>query len=101
MGCEGSKVKMGTNVENNIIALVMLDDTEAIVRKTKAMGEAFKVNEQVNVRGDTLLHYAAKRNNQQLIRYLLSCPGANKNVKNSLGKTPIDLAASDAKILFA
>jgi ankyrin repeat protein len=100
MGCEGSKLKSGTTADNNLIALVMLDDTEAIVRRTKSMGPSFNINDKVNVRGDTLLHYAAKRNNYTLIRHLLSQPGVNAEPKNDLGKTPKDLAPADSKPLF-
>lgn len=97
MGCEGSKLKGGTSVDNNLIALVMLDDTENIIRRMKSLGPTFDVNSRVNVRGDTLLHYAAKRNNETLIEHLLKQPGVNPTAKNDLGKTPKDLASGSVK----
>jgi ankyrin repeat protein len=69
----------------------MLDDTEAIIQRIQKIPN-FNINEKVNVRGDTLLHYAAKRNNHPLIRYLMNYPGIDPSIKNDLGKTPKDLA---------
>jgi len=76
---------------------VMLDDTEGIIRRIKNLGPSFDVNSKVNIRGDTLLHYAAKRNNQTLIEHLLKQPGVNPAIKNDLGKMPKDLAPASLK----
>lgn len=93
-------MKSGASVDNNLIALVMIDDTESIIKRLQSLGASFNINDKVNVRGDTLLHYASKRNNQTLIRYLLSQPNINKEPKNDLGKIPKELAPNDAKHLF-
>jgi ankyrin repeat protein len=94
MGCEASKFRSGANVDNNLIALVMLDDTDGVIRRVKSMGDKFNVNSKVNVRGDTLLHYAAKRKNESLIEFLLRQPGINVEARNEAGKAPKDLASA-------
>lgn len=100
MGCEGSKLRSGTSVDNNLIALVMLDDTEGIIRRINALGAGFNVNSKVNVRGDTLLHYAAKRSNSTLVEHLLRQPGIDPTIQNDIGKTPKDLAPGSIKARF-
>lgn len=51
------------------------------------------IREKVNFRDDTIMHYAFNKENMELIRYLKKC-GADFNIKNKIGKTPLDLTNS-------
>lgn len=48
----------------------------------------------------TLLHFAAERNRPQVIRRLIAL-GANRNLSDSSGITPVDLAGENREILEA
>jgi ankyrin repeat protein len=43
------------------------------------------------LRGNTALHFAVLRNDVDMVKTLLDL-GADKNIKNSIGKTPLDRA---------
>lgn len=62
--------------------------------------------EQVSqLRGDTILHYACRYDEHELIKYLTDRPeqgglGMNPEVKNASGKEPIEMASSKEAKLF-
>lgn len=55
------------------------------------MGQNFNCNAPINFRGDTLLHYAAAKDNLKLVEYLVRKPEQMKSLKNKLEQTPKDL----------
>jgi ankyrin repeat protein len=53
-----------------------------------------KLEDPVNIFGDTLLHYATKRGNSRMVGYLLAKDPYLKCVKNASNKTPQELCKS-------
>jgi ankyrin repeat protein len=48
--------------------------------------------------GDTALHYASISDNMAIIQYLVERAGSDPSVKNSDGKTALDIARAESKI---
>ena len=52
------------------------------------------INSAINFRGDTLLHYACFKNNEQLVLYLINRPDILRTKQNYSKKIPADLATN-------
>ena len=63
MGCGASDNQASVPIDNNVVALVVSGQTDLAIKKIEAMGNEFDPNASINFRGDTLLHYACKKNN--------------------------------------
>jgi len=58
------------------------------------LNKGFDVNDITAPRGDSLLHLAVQKSNLEIVNYLIS-KGANINIKNSMGKLPIEAEYND------
>ena len=74
MGCGAQSRDVIISTESNLVALVITNKTELIKWKIEEMGGNFNSNSPLNFRGDTLLHYACAKDNQELIKYLFERP---------------------------
>ncbi|EGR29586.1 hypothetical protein IMG5_153070 [Ichthyophthirius multifiliis] len=91
MGAQGSNLP-----NNNLVVLLHLEDFKKLKAtiESKQKETGFNINEPINKMGDTLLHYAAYKNNKQLIKYLIQ-QGASATVQNSRDLTAVDVTQDD------
>lgn len=73
--------------------LVWNDDFEKLTKKYRTFDELNVVDEL----GESLLHYAVRKNNYKIIRWLLS-RGLNPNAKDNYQNTPLHIAATCSSI---
>jgi ankyrin repeat protein len=91
MGCGISTRDYTISTENNLVALVISNKTQLIIKKIKEMGTSFNPNAPINFRSDTILHYACAKNNKELVNFLIDQPDVLKSVKNKLNQQPKQL----------
>jgi ankyrin repeat protein len=82
MGNVTLEQQIGTPIDNNIIALVITNQTEKVISKIETDPTNFFLREKINFRGDTLLHYACAKNNNKLVEYILNKNPELLHVKN-------------------
>ncbi len=70
------------------------DDNKSLQKVIISEIKKENLNKQINKRGDTLVIYAAKKNNDSSLR-LLEKLGANLNVRNIAFVTPLHIAAKN------
>lgn len=64
MGCSGSAEKHDTvPIENSMITLLVSGQNDLLMRKIKLEGNNIDYNAKLNFKGDTILHYAAMKDN--------------------------------------
>ena len=73
--------------------LIWNDDFEKLTKKYRTFDELNVVDEL----GEGLLHYAVRKNNYKIVRWLLS-RGLNPNAKNIYQCTPLHIAAACSSI---
>ena len=73
--------------------LVWANDYDKLSQKQWTKFELNVVDEL----GESLLHYAVRKNNYKIVRWLLSC-GLDPNVKNNYQSTPLHIAAACSSI---
>jgi hypothetical protein len=67
MGSGPLEQQIGTPIDNNIIALLVTNQTDRVIAKMESEGGTNLVNQRLNFRGDTFLHYACAKNNSKLV----------------------------------
>ena len=66
MGSGPLEQQVGTPIDNNLIALLVTNQTDRVITKIESEGEMF-MTQRLNFRGDTFLHYACAKNNSKLV----------------------------------
>lgn len=69
-----------------------MGQTSKCLAEIERSKDKIDLEQPVNRQGDTLLHYAAKKNNQEAVRYLVRRAPSTVSTRNLKGKTPRDLA---------
>jgi hypothetical protein len=64
MGNSTIEQQKGTPIDNNLLALLVTNQTERLISKLDIDPTTYYLKESINFRGDTLLHYACARNNK-------------------------------------
>ena len=95
MGGSESEMQHGTPIDNHIVALIISNQTQKVIDKLESDEDKSIISESVNFKGDTFLHYACAKNNQELVDYLLKKCTRLANVKNNKGQFPHDLATDE------
>lgn len=93
MGNASLEQQVGTPIDNNLIALVVTNQTEKVISKMEADPTNFFLKEKINFRGDTLLHYACAKNNNKLVDYILKKNPDLAQIKNELNQLPAELTS--------
>ena len=70
MGCKSSYSTKKVPIENNIFSLLQTNQTNACIGLIEE--KRFDLTTRINQIGDTLLHYACKKNNTKLVGYILA-----------------------------
>jgi ankyrin repeat protein len=91
MGCQPSKHQT-VKINNCLLSLLLVGKTEDCIELIESKN--IKLDNPMNVFGDTLLHYATKRNDDRMVGYLLAKDPQLKFVQNRENKTPQDLCKS-------
>ena len=93
MGCNPSyHVPETVPINNNVLSLLHANDTGACISLIEKKG--FRFDSRLNSVHDTLLHYACKKNNEELVGYILVKYPNGRNIKNFYNEKPGDLATS-------
>jgi hypothetical protein len=91
MGNTSLEAQVGSPIDNNLIALVITNQTDRVISKVEADPSSYFLREGINFRGDTLLHYACAKNNFKLVEYLLKKNPALLSRKNTHNQLASDL----------
>ena len=67
MGSGPLEQQVGTPIDNNLIALLVTNQTERVITKVESEGGTTLLSQRLNFRGDTFLHYACAKNNSKLV----------------------------------
>lgn len=92
MGNSEVEMQHGTPIDNNLLALIITNQTDKVIDKLEEDKDQSILNESVNFKGDTFLHYACAKNNRKLVEYILKKSQRLANVQNHKGEFPHDLA---------
>ncbi len=97
MGCNTAGEKHQTvPIENSMITLLVSGQNQLLMKKIKLQGKNIDYNMKLNFKGDTFLHYAAIKNNKQMIEYLIkNVPQINLHPLNDDGLRPVDVTKSE------
>lgn len=72
-------------------------ETYYFPKKSEGKIDYSKINDHINLIGDTLLHYAVFNNRNKLCKYLIES-GADFKFENDRSRTPFDLAKNKNEI---
>ncbi len=98
MGCGGSNVLHSEN--HSFVSLLAQSRTNEVIHFLSQQ-KALEINEPINFKGDTILHYACAKNNAALVEFLLKQnfdPLLEAKKMNWLGESPADLASDEGII---
>lgn len=84
MGSGPLEQQVGTPIDNNLIALLVTNQTDKVISKIESEGETF-MSQRLNFRGDTFLHYACAKNNSKLVEYAIKKYPSLLTQKNDIG----------------
>lgn len=84
MGSGPLEQQVGTPIDNNLIALLVTNQTDKVISKIESEGETF-MSQRLNFRGDTFLHYACAKNNSKLVEYSIKKYPSLLTQKNDIG----------------
>ena len=88
MGNSVTEQQIGTPIDNHLLALIITDQTERVIEKLKDDPSKFYMSEEINFRGDNILHYACARNNVKLVEYLVKANPELASKHNHMNQAP-------------
>lgn len=74
------------SISNSLIHLLQTDQNDAIIKKLAHYNQE-KFKERLNFQGDTIMHFACKKNNVLLVKYLID-KGADFTLLNFRNQAP-------------
>lgn len=96
MGNATVEQQFGTPIDNNLIALLVTGQTEKVISKLESEPDTHFLQESINFRGDTLLHYACAKNNVKLVDYIIKKNPNLMNMSNNLNQKAADLTSNES-----
>lgn len=91
MGNAAVEQQIGTPIDNNLLALLITNQTDRVIDKLELDPTTYYLKESINFRGDTLLHYACAKNNKKLVDYIMKKNPQLSHVRNNLNQKASDL----------
>lgn len=91
--CRPGKKYKTISIEHSMLALLLNDRTQDCLNLMQ-VNNNIKYSEPISMINDNLLHYACKKNNAEVVRYILSKDPQAASKKNKYQKYPHNLATS-------
>ena len=80
-------------VRNSIVHLIQTEQNKVLMEKLVLEDEEL-FGMRLNFKGDTIMHYACIKNNEELVRFLKK-KGADFTIKNDNNQIPSDLTKNE------
>ncbi|MDG7057014.1 MAG: ankyrin repeat domain-containing protein [Wolbachia endosymbiont of Penenirmus auritus] len=84
------------NIKNDLIIKATANNNTGTVKQSlnllKKLSNSFDIGQICDKKGNTVLHYAAKNSNYELVKLFINKYKINMNLQNLYGQTPLTLA---------